>query len=641
MCGIAGIVAAPDSRLPDLESRLVAMSDAIRHRGPDDSGRVVIRDEGWGGQAGLANRRLSILDVSDAGHQPMCDPATGNRIVHNGEVYNFREIRARLDPDETAWRSNSDTEVVLRAYGSLGTKSLHEFRGMFAFAIWDRPRAQLFVARDRLGVKPLYYYWDGGRLVFASEVRALLASGLVPRRLERRALDDYLTFGSLSDPLTLVRGVKSLPPGHYLIWKDGRLETFPYWTLEAATTGERGSDVHAAARVGELVEQAVALRLISDVPVGVFLSGGIDSGLIAAMAARLAGTRISTFTVGFDDQDRSEAPQARLVAEKYRTAHHELLLTEDEVVSSLPDALGAMDQPSLDGLNTYFVSRETRRAGMKVALSGLGGDELFAGYSTFISVPRLGAAADAFARLPSGLRHAGASLLRGLGHRSDRLDKAAALIEGNGALLHPYFLARMLFTPARQIALLKHPEWCAGSRSHVVEGKHTGRNHVLEHAARLDRVNRVSYLELGHYLPNTLLRDSDAMSMAHGLELRVPFLDHRLVEHVLALPGPPKLDGVRRKPLLLDAAPGLLPPEIAARPKQGFTLPFDRWLRGRLGPEVGRVLSGIGDSALGSIVDPAGVRNVWDAFLAGQTSWSRPWALYVLTRWSERHSLVS
>jgi asparagine synthase (glutamine-hydrolysing) len=606
--------------------------EAIAHRGPDDSGLKVIKSSSpVPVEVCLGNRRLSILDLSPAGHQPMHDPATGNWIAYNGEVYNFRDVRARLEREGVEFSSQSDTEVILKAYGRWGEECLHEFRGMFAFAIWDEPRQRLFVARDRLGIKPLYYFAGGGRLLFASEVRALLKSGLVPRRLSPTGFSNYLTFGSVYDPATLIEGVKSLLPGHYLVWEGGHAEEVEYWDVgrargEAPSPAEKSQE-KILGELRELLLEAVSLRLVSDVPVGAFLSGGIDSSVLVGLLSRDAATRVNTFSIVFKEADYSEAPYSRSIARRFNTDHHETVLSQQDAFDAVPDAVAAMDQPTVDGINTYIVSREARRAGLKVALSGLGGDELFAGYDTFRTVAKMERFALAWSGFPAGLKNSVASAFTSLMPASDRNHKLSSLIRGDGVAAHPYILSRMLFTRKQQERLRRPDGGAAPEQADRAVAA------ALRRAEQFDPVNRVSYLELRNYMLNTLLRDADCMSMAHGLEVRVPLIDHKLVEYVFNLPGALKVNGGTPKHLLVKAAGDFLPDEVVHRPKRGFTFPFEHWLKGEFRAEMERELLSGGESPLDEFLRGAAVRKVWNEFLAGHVSWSRPWALYVLRRW--------
>jgi asparagine synthase (glutamine-hydrolysing) len=637
MCGIFGIV-AKNARIP--EGVLERGTLSLAHRGPDDSGTILLRDSVPESiEIGLGNRRLAILDLSPLGHQPMHDPETGNWIVYNGEIYNFRDVRNELENSGTNFVSHSDTEVLLKAYARSGAECLTKFRGIFAFALWDARRHSLFMARDPMGIKPLYYAMAGSCFVFASEVRTLLGTGLLQPRIDPAGLINYLTFGSAYDPLTLVEGIRALPPGHTLTWEGGVLRQSSYWDLVDKTPSNERTSVsfsaenqkNAAERLQPILEEAVRSQLVSDVLVGVFLSGGIDSSALVSILSR-SGATASTFSIVFREADFSEAQHSRGIAAKFHTDHHEINVSQNDVLAAIPDALGAMDLPTMDGINTFFVSRETRRAGVKVALSGLGGDEVFAGYSTFRTVPRMERFAQFWNHVPAAVRGPFASAFAALAPANDQNRKLASLASDNGRLLHPYFLSRMLFTPRQRDLLFRNAD-----RS-TAETATASQRDRLHNALGLDAVNRVSYLESRCYMLNTLLRDADVMSMSQGLEVRVPLIDHRLAKAVLALPGEWKLNGTPKK-LLVEALAGSLPDEIVHRPKRGFTLPFEHWMRQELRSEIEPVLGKkrIGDGPLGGLLDANQVEQVWKKFLEGETSWSRPWSLYVLQRWCELH----
>jgi asparagine synthase (glutamine-hydrolysing) len=639
MCGIFGIVARNAQVPADVLERATA---SLAHRGPDDSGTVIVRDSAPEPlEIGLGNRRLAILDLSPLGHQPMHDPETGNWIVYNGEIYNFRDVRNELDQAGTKFTSHSDTEVLLKAYARWGESCLTKFRGMFAFALWDARQHRLFVARDPMGIKPLYYAQSGAFFLFASEVRTILGTGLIPRRLDQAGLLNYLAFGSACDPLTLVEGIHALPAGHSLTWQTGMIRQSRYWDLvddnapsDRATAGVSPSAAdrrQAASTLQAMLEEAVRLQLVSDVPVGVFLSGGIDSSALVSILSR-GGVTPATFSIVFREADFSEAEFSRAVAKKFRTDHHEISVSQEDARAAIPDALRAMDLPTMDAVNTYFVSRETRAVGVKVALSGLGGDEVFAGYSNFRTVPRMEQFANCWKHIPHAARDPFASAFASLSRATDQNRKLASLVSDNGRVMHPYFLSRMLFTPSQLDELFPSATPEEASRASAEQRT------LLQRALLLDPVNRVSYLESRCYMLNTLLRDADFMSMSQGLEVRVPLIDHRLAKTVLALPGSWKVSGGTPKNLLVEALQNSLPPEIVHRVKRGFTLPFEHWMRGELRTELEPVLAmGIGNGPLGGILDAVRVRQVWEDFQRGATSWTRPWSLYVLHRWCELH----
>ncbi len=376
------------------------------------------------------------------------------------------------------------------------------------------------------------------------------------------------------------------------------------------------------------------MQTISDVPVGLFLSGGVDSSSIAGILSR-AGIKLNTFSLVFREMEYSEAEHSRAVASAFATDHQEIMVSQGDMLDAIPYALQAMDQPTIDGLNTYLISRQTRAAGIKVALSGLGGDELFAGYSTFHDVPRMERFAKFSGILPAPLRQPAARMLASLAADTDRNRKIAALAGKRDEVVHPYFLARALFTADQRDALLAEVEDSAMDRARAPLQE------SLEQTRGLDPVNRVSYLEARCYMLNTLLRDSDVMSMAHGLELRVPLIDHVLAEKLLDMPGSWKLDGDGPKSLLVGALKGALPDSIVRRKKRGFTLPFEDWLRQDLRPDIEATLKRIEQGPLGALVHQASALQVWDDFLHGRTSWSRVWSLYVLERWCELNSVTA
>jgi len=629
MCGIVGIVAR-DTEIPP--GILEEATQLLAHRGPDDSGTLLLKQSPF--QIALGHRRLSILDLSPLGHQPMEDPVTGNWIVYNGEIYNFRELRRELEQEGVEFKSHCDTEVILAAYREWGEASLTRLNGMFAFALWDAPKKQLLLARDPMGIKPLYYCQSGQTFIFASEIRALLRAGLAPRKADPTAVLSYLAFGSVYEPWTMVDGVRAVPPGHVLLLENGSLRSREYWNLLQTSSQSVSEKVsrngkNATDELPAVLRDAVLSHLVSDVPVGVFLSGGIDSSALVALLSQ-NGVRANTFSLVFEEAEFDEGQYSREVARRFGTEHHEIPVSQQETLGVLPEALTAMDQPTIDGINTYLVSAKTRAAGMKVALTGLGADEMFAGYSNFRRVPKMENFVRRFGRLPSFARRPVAASAAIFAGKSDRNRKFADMTAEQDSIIHPYFLARRLFGQEECEMLFAAPGFEASEQS--LDGML--RKSVAE-ARSLDSVNRVSYLESIFYMRNTLLRDSDFMSMAHGLELRVPFLDRTLVETCFHIPGPRKLEGNSPKSLLLASLDVELPQEIVNRPKRGFTLPFERWLRGEMRPVVEDAL--INSNWDQTFLSADAVREVWVRFLAGRTSWSRPWSLFVLQRWCERN----
>ena len=626
MCGIAGIFdSSPASAITD---PLHAMLRSMVPRGPDDEGRATIPVQ-HGGAWHIGTRRLAILDLSPAGHQPMHDTQRGNWLAYNGEVFNFRELRDELLRAGFTFRSNCDTEVILHGYGQWGEGLFEKLEGMFAVAIWDRERQQMLLARDRHGIKPLYYAQSGNNFLFASEIRALLASGLVSRSLDSAGLDSYLKFGAVQEPLTLLRGIRQLPAGSVLRSRPGcEFQIQPYIKLFATLPATNGHSPLREPMLGRLraaLQRAVRLRLASDVPIGLFLSSGLDSAALAALAVS-EKRDLRTFTLTFSEQDFAEGERAHAIARYLKTNHQQLVLSQRELLSSMPQALAALDQPSIDGINTYMVSKLTKQAGVTVALSGLGGDELFGGYRSFRQVPRLEMLGKA---LPRWMRHSTGRLLS---HSSvpSRVKGGAWLQEQDG-FGDAYFSTRMLLMP-RDVAGLLRPEWLLElDFSELAQALRSLRSAIAPH----DAVNRVSCLELSTYMRNMLLRDTDCMSMAHSLEVRVPFLDHQLTDLMLRIPGAWKVQG-RNKSLLLEALADKLPITLISPRKRGFEFPWSSWLRGELRSEVENTLREPG-SALAQAFDWRKVQSIWQNFLAGREHWSRPWLFYVLRKWTAQH----
>jgi asparagine synthase (glutamine-hydrolysing) len=621
------------------------MLDAEAHRGPDDWGLLLPRsllgggslppaafdpervraydDGGVGPHVVLGARRLAILDRSPRGRMPMGDAEGRRFIVHNGEIYNHRALRDTLASGGLAFRSASDTEAILNGHARFGDDVVPRLRGMFAFALFETaPRPRLLLARDRLGIKPLYYHRDAERLVWASEVRALLQSGIVPDAPNPEALLRFLQLGSVPAPQTTVASVMALPAGHCLIVESDGVRMRRYWDLRTFAP-ERPAEGHAAnrrvaaARTRALLDELIEQHLISDVPLGVFLSGGIDSSALVALAAPRRDRPLVTLSLVSDDAAHDEAGHARQVAARFGTDHREIAIDARGFALSLPGFFAAMDQPTVDGLNTYLVAGGARREGVTVALSGTGGDEVFWGYRHLRRGAWLERAERVVAALPrparAGLAHVARYAARSVGRGGlDRLDYVA-----RPAAPGAYLLVRGLYGAADVQELLGlgaaeldayGPPLSSAGEPRLASGGHA-----------------LGVREFTHYLENQLLRDTDVMSMAHGVEVRVPFLDHALVEHAVGLPAHVKRAGARPKPLLLDALGDALPRAVWDRPKMGFTLPFSPWLR--------RDAAELREQSLeAGPLSRAAVARVWDAFLAGRVHWSRPWALLALAR---------
>ncbi len=608
MCGIAGVVRLQGRIVEQDRAAVVRMLRAEAHRGPDGEG--CFADD----SVFLGHLRLAIIDLSDNARQPMANENGDVWISVNGEIYNFRELRSELEMCGHIFKSHTDAEVLLHGYEQWGLDALlSRLSGMFAFALYDARRAgeaKLYLVRDRFGIKPLYYALRGERLLFASELTALVASGAVAPELDAHALTSFLEYGSIPGPKTALKDTKTLPAGHYLEVADGRCSLRRYWEL-GASVGHGIEDQGEVKGIRELLAESVELHLVSDVPLGVFLSGGIDSATLVALASASTEAPLKTLSVVFDDAGLSEAHYARRVAERYHTDHLEISLDASEFLETLPDIFDAMDSPTVDGVNTYFVSRAAKRAGLTVVLTGLGGDEVFLGYPHYKALSRL----DPFARLLSRLsrvaRRGFATAAKAIARR-DKLDYLEMPTATN-----LYRMFRGLYSP-RQIAKL-------------VDGvdPELGADGPLVHESGEALIETAVRLEFDHYLQHQLLRDTDAMSMAHSIEARVPFLDHRLVEAVYRLPHASKLARGVNKPLLVEALAEPLPREVWDRPKQGFTLPFRRFMLEHRGELRARARAS-------ELLRREAVDEIWNDFESGRAHWSRPWALVVFNAWVDR-----
>ena len=649
MCSISGIIQIQRDKQggEELKCAVERMNAAMRHRGPDDQGVVSPDIENSNINLCLGNTRLSIIDTSSAGHQPMHDPETGNWITYNGETYNFHELRQEIGDEFGPWHSNSDTEVVLKAYRKWGHEAFVRLRGMFAVVIWDAKQRQLILARDSFGIKPLYCYFSEGNIsltatdapqdlnssvvLFASEVRALLASGLVPRSLSSPGVASFLEYGSVQAPLTIIENIWSVMPGTCVTISEspaGRIRFAVNDFRSSALESQRSkpaSRSDARRELRKLLEDSVREHLISDVPLGVFLSGGMDSSALVALVSKATHDRPRTFSVVFDEENFTEAHYSQTIARWFNTDHHEVKLTEQHLLNMLPNALRALDQPSMDGVNTFVVSGAVKDAGVTVALSGLGGDELFAGYPSFRRAVRLGSAN----RVAKSALWSLAQASKVLGKSSTQRDKLQQL-----ALHHDphsvYRISRQLFSPDLVEELSGY--------SFSTNG------HSSDHAGT-DIVNLISRLELDGYMANTLLRDTDSMSMAHSLEVRVPFIDNEVAGYVLSLPGEWKFGQALQagsKPLLAETMVDLLPVDFLSRRKMGFTLPFEKWLGSRLREQVSSMFDDQQSLATAGL-DQKPVKAMWKRFLQQPSAvgWSRPWAVFALARWCEINKVAA
>lgn len=601
MCGILGYIGPRSFSAEAFGAAL----DVMKDRGPDDRG---IYEEP---EVLLGHRRLAILDLSKAGHQPMLSRDGRYVIVYNGEVYNYLELRRPLEEEGVPFRSNSDTEVILELYARKGPDCVREFRGMFAIAIWDTREKSLFLARDRMGIKPLYIWPQSKGIAFASEVKALRALPGGPSEVDPECIAAYLSWGSVPSPMGFFRGVRFLAPATCVRWRQGRMEERAYWKFpEAPPTAIRREEVVEQLR--SLLKEAVALRCIADVPVGAFLSGGIDSSAVVALMRAGGQSDLRTFSISFPDTPLDESPYAKAVALRFGTDHHDRPVTAAEAAEALEGFLTAMDLPTCDGMNTYLVARFAKEGGAKVALSGLGGDELFAGYSSF----RRARWAWTAAAIPSWLWRGAALPLRLASPWAAA--KAGALGASGPPEARLYRALRGLFAPSEVLALLAP----AIRKEALAAARAAGAPPLTRSPSFL---HRVIADELRKYMHNQLLRDSDVFGMAHSLEIRVPLIDHKVAEALFCTP-PGQILGKTQKGLLLDALPEPLPRECTHRPKMGFTFPFGDWMRESW---RGRFEEALMSSANTSL-DRAAVRQVWSDFIERRLHWSRPWGLFFL-----------
>jgi asparagine synthase (glutamine-hydrolysing) len=620
MCGIAGTFGQANREVVE------RMVGTMQHRGPDDQGLFV--DEA--AKIVLGNCRLSVIDLSPAGHMPMRSADGQLCITHNGEVYNFRQLRSELERKGYIFQSDSDTEVVLMAYAEWGADCLKRLRGMFAFAIYDgraseTGRDSLFLARDRFGIKPLYWAQVNGVFVFASELKGVLASGLVGRQLDVQGVWDYLSFYSVPPPRTILAGVSALLPGHYMVVQGNCVRIEQYWDLPNPTDGDDSvasmALPDAARELRRLMEVSTRLHMVADVPVGAFLSGGIDSTAIVGLMSQHVSKPLRTYSIGFAGKEAriSELPWAHIAAEQFGTDHTEVIVTGEDVAREFDLIVGAIDQPSGDGVNTYFVSKAAR-TGVTVSLSGLGGDELFAGY------PQFRRFAQAERLLPSGNEWLSKGLRLVAPLLPGRLRLPAEFLAA--VPLERYASVRRLYTEDEKWDLI-----APGLLEDFVP--QPSMDFYTRYVwPELDVVARVSYVEAKGYMAHTLLRDTDAMSMAHSLEVRVPFLDHKVAEFAFSLSGRLKLQGHETKVILRRALRDLLPQAILQRPKSGFELPMGEWLSGPLQPAVQQSLN---TSVARTLFRPEGRLRLERLSRGPHAPVMRVWSAVVLMAWASLH----
>jgi asparagine synthase (glutamine-hydrolysing) len=617
VCGISGVVYAESRPAPP--ALVQAMGDILSHRGPDGAGVHVA------GPVGLAHRRLAIIDIA-TGDQPMASDDGAIVIVFNGEIYNFRELRRELEDRGHRFRTTSDTEVLLRCYEAHGVDCLRRLRGMFAFALWDGRRRELLLARDRLGIKPLVYAWDGQRLAFASEIKALLQDPALSRELDWAAVHEYLVHHYIPEPRTIFRDVRKLPAGSYLLLRldRGAPELRRYWDLHFSVEARKDDEWIEGLRWH--LQDAVQSHMVADVPIGAFLSGGLDSSSVVALMAQAAG-RIRTFSIGFSEADFDELEHARAVAKRWDTEHYEFIVKPD-ALEVMPRLSWQFDEPFADAsaLPTYHVARMTREH-VTVALSGDGGDEGFAGYRRYADASALHASLD---RFPGTCVRA---LWRTAGRALPPWARGQAYCELRGADPLDRYFQMMTYQRSATLATLLTPD--AASRIGT-EVSPTAFRQLVARGNTPDYLSTLQYIDVHTYLPGDILTKVDRMSMLVSLEARVPLLDHRLLEYAATMPAGLKLEGRSGKAILRRAMAADLPPAILARRKMGFGVPLGAWFRGDLASYAQDVLIGREASARG-IFAPHAVSALLDEHMSGRRDRSAHiWALICFEEWARQ-----
>src|SRR5579863_3104253 len=616
MCGIAGILNRQNPVNPEQIKR---MADSMSHRGPDAEGFYI------DGELGFGHRRLSIIDLSEAANQPFEDASGRYIIIFNGEIYNYAEIQPSLS--DYPFRTHGDTEVILAGYIKWGAECLSRLRGMYTFVIWDKQERELFIARDRLGVKPLYYYHDQEHFMFASEVRALLTVGMIKSKIDQAALAEYFHYQSIGFPFSPVEGIRQVEAGSFMRIKNGQVQSRKYWDPTAANFDfDFTSTKDVQRKVKDLMLQSVKRRLVSDVPVGAFLSGGIDSSAVVGMMVEAGDTSPNTFNISFDESAYDESKYADIIAKKFNTRHIQIRMKPEVMLGELTNALDAMDTPSADGINTYVVSKAIHREGIRVALSGVGGDELFAGYPIFDNYIKL-QQKNWIWKLPSGLRKSLSGLL-GRGEKKDRMRQLLAA--GSPAIACSYPILRQLLSPAALMDLTYLSESERETLADQLLSKHRA-------FMKLPYYSQVTAAEYLGYTQSTLLKDTDQMSMANSLEIREPFFDQDLVEFVMSVPDQFKVP-VYPKSLLVESLKPMLPDEIVHRKKQGFLFPWKEWMKNEL---LGFCEKHINHISERDFIQGDHFKKLWNRFLSNDPDirWQEMWLFVVLEYWMEKNGI--
>lgn len=563
MCGISGVLSLRGESGGVLLERVRRMNHSQALRGPDGEGSVICGENDLRKvQVAFGHRRLSIIDLSKKGNQPMKRGSL--TITFNGEIYNFQELKKELESKKVTFKTNSDTEVILALFEAEGEKSFSRLRGMFAFGLWDDKRGILYLVRDRFGIKPLYYgTYGAGGVVFASSVQAIKESGALALTKNSSAFIGLLLFGSVPLPLTTWNEVSMVPEGSFLeISRDGHQKVTRYYSALPFFQEPFERSESYLLKTERILQNAVDAHLISDAPLGVFLSGGLDSSALAILAARSRKKPITTVSVTFDEENFSEEPYQRLVSDAIRSEHHNLKVRKSDFFDALTDVFESMDQPTIDGINTYFIARAAKTVGLKTVLSGLGSDEIFLGYQNFKR-----------ARMLRVLQNV--PLLHSFSWLPGKYRRLSFL--GTGEILGWYLAFRGIFTPREAAKIAGVSEWEVVELIKELEVQIFGSD--IKYFSAMHPVQLLSFLEMKLYMQNQLLKDSDFMAMRHSIEIRVPFVDHRVIEHVARIAPDIKLKGDCNKPVLIEALKEKIPARIYKRKKMGFTFPLEAWLQ--------------------------------------------------------------
>ena len=618
MCGINGIY--NHKSLKDVENKVKLMNSLTKHRGPDYSN--IYLDS----SVCIGHNRLSIIDLDSKSNQPFISADENLVLSYNGEIYNFLELKKELSKSYD-FKTKSDTEVIIAAYSLWGIEMVYKFNGMFSFALWDKSKEELFLCRDRFGIKPLYYMEVNQSIIFSSSIKALKSFSHEELKIKEDDLLDFLQYGTVHQPNTILDKVKSVPRGSFLMAGNQETKIFEYWNLFESNNSNKITS-EPLKTVNKLLLESVEKRLISDVPYGIFLSGGIDSSILVAAASKVSTQKVNTFSIVFKEKGFDERKFSRQIASKYKTNHLELELNPEEILQQIEEPFKFMDHPSVDGINTFFISKQVHNQGFKMALSGAGSDELFAGYPVFKEVFELENKKWLYS-FPPQLRNIFGKLLQ-LRNKSLKSHKIAEIL--NLKLLElPYFypIFRKIFAnntiyklcDIKNISTENYPfNWAFNN----LDTNNIGANYSL--------ISKISALEIETYLQNVLLRDADQMGMANSLEIRVPFLDHNLVEYVLSLPNELKYP-IYPKKLLIDSTKGWIPDEIIHRKKMGFVLPWEKWMRNELSSFCEESLLNLEDF---SIFNMSQVNLLWKDFVKGNPyiNWLQIWSLVVLGKWT-------